>query len=70
MRKLIDAIALFAGAVSLGFVVTGTVLYIQRDAIKAHIEGEIKEAIMGAIDMPELPGISTESTPSLPVPSL
>ena len=45
MQKLINAVALFAGAVSLGFVVTGGVLYANRDAIKANLEGQIKDAV-------------------------
>ena len=68
MRKVIDAIALFAGAVSLGFVVTGGVLYVNRDAIKANIEGQVKDAVLGALDLPvpSVPGAPGGGLPTLP----
>ena len=68
MQKLINAIALFAGAVSLGFVVTGGVLYANRDAIKANIEGQVKDAVLGALDLPvpSVPGAPGGGLPTLP----
>ena len=68
MRKLIDAIAIFAGAVSLGFVVTGGILYANRDAIRADIEGRVKESVLGALDfdMPGMPGAPGGGVPTLP----
>ena len=68
MQKLINAIALFAGAVSLGFVVTGAVLYANRDAIKATIESQVKDAVLGAIDLPipTVPGPPGGGLPTLP----
>ena len=68
MQKLINVIALFAGAVSLGFVVTGGVLYANRDAIKANIEGQIKDSVLGALDfdVPSMPGAPGGGVPTLP----
>ena len=56
MQKLINAAALFAGAVSLAVVGTAGYVYIRKDAIIESVKEKALEAVMGSV---------TESLPSV-----
>ena len=61
MQKLINAAALFAGAVSLAVVGTAGYVYIRKDAIIESVKEKALEAVMGSV---------TESLPSVDLPML
>ena len=72
MQKLIDAAALFAGAVSLAVVGTAGYVFIRKDVIIEGLKEKALEAVMGSVseslpsvDMPEMTG---PAMPSLPTP--
>ncbi len=72
MQKLINAAALFAGAVSLAVVGTAGYVFIRKDAIIEGLKEKALEAVMGSVseslpsvDMPEMTG---PAMPSLPTP--
>jgi len=66
MQKIINGVALFSGCVSLGLVVGGTTLYLQKDNIvnnlKVQLINGVSESVKGMLPglvdgaMPELPG--------------
>lgn len=71
MQKIINGIALFSGVVSLGIVVGGTMLYLNKDNIvedlKAKVTKEVTSAVTNAIPdiveglMPEVPEVPTST---------
>ncbi len=72
MQKLINAAALFAGAVSLAVVGTAGYVFIRKDVIIEGLKEKALEAVMGSVseslpsvDMPEMTG---PAMPSLPTP--
>ena len=77
MQKIINGVALFSGVVSLGLVVGGATLYLQKDniidGIKSQLINGVTESVQnllpGMVDgaVPELPG---KTGPALPVPGL
>ena len=77
MQKIINGVALFSGVVSLGIVVGGGMLYLQRDnivnGIKSQLINGVTESVQnllpGMVDgaVPELPG---KTGGALPVPGL
>tara|TARA_B100000965_G_C19530080_1_gene730682 strand:- start:1023 stop:1277 length:255 start_codon:yes stop_codon:yes gene_type:complete len=66
MQKIINGVALFSGCVSLGLVVGGATLYLQKDNIvnnlKVQLINGVSESVKGMLPglvdgaMPELPG--------------
>ena len=77
MQKIINGIALFSGVVSLGLVVGGATLYLQKDnivnGIKSQLINGVTESVQNLLPsmvdgaVPELPG---KTGPALPVPGL
>ena len=77
MQKIINGIALFSGCVSLGLVVGGTMVYLQKDnivnGIKLQLINGVSESVQNLLPsmvdgaVPELPG---KTGPALPVPGL
>ena len=77
MQKIINGIALFSGCVSLGLVVGGTMVYLQKDnivnGIKLQLINGVSESVQNLLPsmvdgaVPELPG---ETGGALPVPGL
>lgn len=71
MQKIINGIALFSGVVSLGIVVGGTMLYLNKDNIvedlKSKVTKEVTSAVTNAIPdiveglMPEVPEVPTST---------
>ena len=71
MQKVINGIAIFSGVVSLGIVVGGTMLYLNKDNIvedlKTKVTTEITSAITNALPglidsaMPEIPEVPTKT---------
>ena len=71
MQKVINGIALFSGVVSLGIVVGGTMLYLNKDNIvedlKTKVTTEITSAITNSLpglidsEMPEIPEVPTKT---------
>tara|TARA_B100000927_G_scaffold150809_1_gene121520 strand:+ start:2083 stop:2319 length:237 start_codon:yes stop_codon:yes gene_type:complete len=74
MQKIINGVALFSGCVSLGLVVGGATLYLQKDNIVNNIKVQlingvsesVKGMLPGMVDgaMPELPGKTGGAMPS------
>ena len=73
MQKVINGIALFSGCVSLGLVVGGAILYINKDnivegvkaQIAANITSSIQSALPGMVDA-AVPGIPETTGPAIP----
>ena len=71
MQKIINGIDLFSGVVSLGIVVGGTMLYLNKDNIvedlKTKVTKEVTSAVTNAIPdiveglMPEVPEVPTST---------
>ena len=72
MQKVINAAALFAGAVSLAVVGTAGYVYIRKDAIIESVKEKALEAVMGRVteSLPsvDLPDATGPAIPSLPTP--
>ena len=72
MQKLVNAAALFAGAVSLAVVGTAGYVYIRKDAIIESVKEKALEAVMGSVteSLPsvDLPDATGPAIPSLPTP--
>ena len=83
MQKIVNAIAIASGAVSLAVVGLGGYVFIRKDAIIDNVKSKVMESVLpgglgdlgggalGGLDIPSLgaPAPDRESTePSLPVP--
>ena len=83
MQKIVNAIAIASGAVSLAVVGLGGYVFIRKDAIIDNVKSKVMESVLpggignlgggalGGLDIPSLgaPAPARESTePSLPVP--
>ena len=83
MQKIVNAIAIASGAVSLAVVGLGGYVFIRKDAIIDNLKSKVMESVLpggiggalgggglgGALDIPSLGAPDRESTePSLPVP--
>lgn len=76
MQKIVNTIALLSGLVSLGVVIGGSYLYLNKDTmiedvrvkVTEEITNAITDALPGIVDsaIPELPGTTGEVIPSSP----
>ena len=74
MQKIINGVALFSGCVSLGLVVGGSMIYLQKDnivnGIKTQLINGVSESVQGLLPgmvdgaVPELPGTTGGAMPS------
>jgi len=74
MQKIINGVALFSGVVSLGLVVGGGILYLQKDniveGIKTQLINGVSESVQDLLPsmvdgaVPELPGTTGGAIPS------
>ena len=65
MQKVINGIALFSGVVSLGIVVGGTMLYLNKDNIVEDLKTKVTTEITSAITN-SLPGLIDSAMPEIP----
>ena len=82
MQKIVNAIAIASGAVSLAVVGLGGYVFIRKDAIIDNIKSKVMESVMpgglgdlgggalGGLDIPKFgaPEADAPTEPSLPVP--
>ena len=83
MQKIVNAIAIASGAVSLAVVGLGGYVFIRKDAIIDNIKSKVMESVLpggiggtlgggalGGLDIPSLgaPEADSPTEPSLPVP--
>ena len=83
MQKIVNAIAIASGAVSLAVVGLGGYVFIRKDAIIDNIKSKVMESVLpggiggalgggalGGLDIPSLgaPEADASTEPSLPVP--
>ena len=82
MQKIVNAIAIASGAVSLAVVGLGGYVFIRKDAIIDNVKSKVMESVMpgglgdlgggalGGLDIPKFgaPEADTPTEPSLPVP--
>ena len=65
MQKIINAIAILSGVVSLTVVGGGTYLYMNKDTLVEDARGKITKAVTEAV-AGSLPGLVSGSMPELP----
>ena len=82
MQKIVNAIAIASGAVSLAVVGLGGYVFIRKDAIIDNVKSKVIESVtgnlggalgggaLGGLDIPKFgaPEADTPTEPSLPVP--
>ena len=82
MQKIVNAIAIASGAVSLAVVGLGGYVFIRKDAIIDNVKSKVMEAVtgnlggalgggaLGGLDLPKIgaPAPDSPTEPSLPVP--
>ena len=82
MQKIVNAIAIASGAVSLAILGLGGYVFIRKDAIIDNIKSKVMESVMpgglgdigggalGGLEIPKFgaPEADTPTEPSLPVP--
>ena len=79
MQKIVNAIAIASGAVSLAVVGLGGYVFIRKDAIIDNVKSKVMESVLpgglgggalGGLDLPKFgaPEADTPTEPSLPVP--
>ena len=83
MQKIVNAIAIASGAVSLAVVGLGGYVFIRKDAIIDNVKSKVMESVLpggiggalgggalGGLDIPSLgaPEADASTEPSLPVP--
>jgi len=74
MQKIINGVALFSGCVSLGLVVGGSMIYLQKDNIVEGIKTQLINGVAASVEsllpsmvdgaVPELPGATGGAVPS------
>ena len=65
MQKIVNVIALLSGLVSLGVVVGGTKIYLEKDNMINNIKSQLIQGVTESITN-SLPGIVDSSIPELP----
>ena len=65
MQKIVNTIALLSGLVSLGVVIGGSYLYLNKDAMIEDVRVKVTEEITSAIT-DALPGIVDSAIPEFP----
>jgi len=65
MQKIVNVIALLSGLVSLGVVIGGTKIYLERDNMINNIKSQLIQGVTESITN-SLPGIVDSSIPELP----
>ena len=82
MQKIVNAIAIASGAVSLAVVGLGGYVFIRKDAIIDNVKSKVMESVLpgglgdlgggalGGLDLPKFgaPAADAPTEPSLPVP--
>ena len=79
MQKIVNAIAIASGAVSLAVVGLGGYVFIRKDAIIDNVKSKVMESVLpgglggglgGGLDLPKIgaPAPDSPTEPSLPVP--
>ena len=83
MQKIVNAIAIASGAVSLAVVGLGGYVFIRKDAIIDNVKSKVMESVLpggiggalgggalGGLDLPKIgaPALDSPTEPSLPVP--
>lgn len=79
MQKIVNAIAIASGAVSLVVVGLGGYVFIRKDAIIDNVKSKVMESVLpgglgggalGGLDLPKIgaPAPDSPTEPSLPVP--
>lgn len=79
MQKIVNAIAIASGAVSLAVVGLGGYVFIRKDAIIDNVKSKVMESVLpgglgggalGGLDLPKFgaPEADAPTEPSLPVP--
>ena len=72
MQKIINAIAIGSGVVTLAIVGTGGYLYLNKDALIEKVKGQVMEAVLPSIGggitdaIPEMTGDSVPTLPEIP----
>ena len=76
MQKIVNAIAIASGAVSLAVVGLGGYVFIRKDAIIDNIKSKVMESVLpggigggglgGALDIPKFGAPDSPATPSAP----
>ena len=74
MQKIVNAIAIASGAVSLAVVGLGGYVFIRKDAIIDNIKSKVMESVMpsigggalGGLDIPSLGAPASPDTPTTP----
>ena len=73
MQKIINAIAIGSGVVTLAIVGTGGYLYLNKDALIEKVKGQVMEAVLPSIGggitdaTPEMTGDAVPTLPELPL---
>ena len=68
MQKIINAIAIASGLISLTVVGSGVVIYLQKDAIIDSVKSKVMGSVLESVT-PDLGNIAGDSIPSFTGPS-
>ena len=68
MQKIINAIAIASGLISLTVVGSGVVIYLQKDAIIENVKSKVMGSVLESVT-PDLGNIAGDSIPSFTGPS-
>ena len=68
MQKIINAIAIASGVISLTVVGSGVVIYLQKDAIIENVKSKVMGSVLDSVT-PDLGNIAGDSIPSFTGPS-
>ena len=69
MQKIINAIAIGSGVVTLAIVGTGGYLFLNKDALIEKVKGQVMEAVLPSIGggiTDAIPDVTGPAVPSLP----
>ena len=68
MQKIINAIAIASGVISLTVVGSGVVIYLQKDAIIDSVKSKVMGSVLDSVT-PDLGGIAGDSIPDFTGPA-